>query len=119
MFGFGPNSESPRQISGKQKPRAWIVSLTAQGKRAAALMKALKASNPTLNLWRRAILSRVECEDMAKTAFASWLNVVERFCREITMQRIRHSVFQSVTDFEASWKSHYTLRALAYRYASL
>ena len=35
------------------------------------------------------------------------------------MQRIRHGVFQSVTDFEASWKSHYTLRALAYRYASL
>lgn len=45
--------------SDQQKPRAWIVLLTAQGKRAAALMKGLKASNPPLNLWRRRCLGRV------------------------------------------------------------
>ncbi len=42
-----------RSIPGKQKQRAKIVLMSAEGVATSELMKKLKISNPTLNLWRR------------------------------------------------------------------
>ena len=45
-----------RSISDKQKLRAKIVLMTAQGRRTDELMKVLEVGNPALNLWRRRYL---------------------------------------------------------------
>jgi transposase len=37
---------------------------------------------------------------------ASWLNMVERFFRELTQQRIRRGVFHSVADLESALQTH-------------
>ena len=45
-----------RAIKPKQKLRARIILMTAEGRRTEELMQTLKTSNPTLNLWRRRYL---------------------------------------------------------------
>jgi len=42
-----------RSIEAKQKQRARIILMSAEGRPTSELMQKLRLSNPTLNLWRR------------------------------------------------------------------
>jgi len=78
--------------------RVRIIRLAAEGMRSEDVAQEVGVSCPTVHLWRQRFLAlrlpRLE-KDAPHSNSSSWLNMVERWFREITDKRLRRGAFVS------------------------